>query len=169
MTDLIFSNAAWSPSDVGYARAHGFILAGESVGSVFERRVNEPCQHQPCPYALIAFALHESAEETARLYRHRAKHREPVLAGLRWAVWEVWVGDARTVVAQSPRAYALLADLCRGSARGLAWRQFRHLRDEYDVQTVHFPRRAGARPVLVVRDCLEELVQVEPVGLLTDF
>jgi hypothetical protein len=163
----------WVRIRTEFETQRGFLVAGRDPDTACRRRINEPCRHEDCPYALIGFGLLNSPEAARRAYRRRAKSPRDVVETFDLVIYEFTLRD--TLIAQPARRHAasFLDELCHGSPEGPAWSQVRYLVEaEPDLTALAFPRRNG-RDVLVLRnlvdlvelDAVEDLSRSSPAGI----
>jgi hypothetical protein len=153
--------------DIGTRTFQGFLVGGKFQSSVFMGRINEPCRHQPCPYAQVRLALSSSASLAQDRYLDRNKGCPVrVLRAARYVVYEVCIADFTTASVSGDAARAFLHELCTGRADGQAWELFKDLRDHNGVEAVAFPSRKGLRDVLILQSEIERVQLTEVCPLL---
>ncbi len=165
MLDPPFSQRDWIELDVSTETVHGCLVGGRDRATIFSRRINEPCRHQPCPYALIGLGLMETPDEARESYLRKAKLPDETVSRFDLRVYEVSVAEAITATPDPADQADFLHELCHGRAEDPAWSQFRHHKDTYGVEVVRCAGE-GRTNALVLRDRAHDLVIIEEVACL---
>jgi hypothetical protein len=133
---------------------HGFLVGGESTARIFREWVNEPCEHQPCPYGLTRLMLLDSARNAERAYRARNPIDREILRLSELFVYEIRLDDVVVAAPRPDRAARFLHELCFGPDNGGAWHAFRAMKDELAVSVLLFRAANGVSPTLLLRSAI---------------
>ena len=145
---------------IGHSELSGYLLSGRDPDRIFDARINEPCRHQPCPYALLGMRVRDSPQHVRDAYRRRSKLNTAQIIMNRLIIYRVEL-SVREAVSDDGQRAELLDGLENGPADGPAWIQVRDHIDHDRVEAIRF-RRTDGMAILVLFHRARELVRITP-------
>lgn len=139
------------------------MISGRTPGGIFNRRVNEACGRESCPYALLANRVMDSPKRARSAYRKRCgRLPDERFEGFDLHVWKIEVRSEAIGIPDSPGGNTFLSELDGGPVNGAAWTAVRHHIDHSGLEAIVIPGH-GCFDLLVLFHRADELLNISYV------